>query len=162
MPAQHPFQKLAYPGKIADSLDLVVAASGPHIFVLNLLNGAVVSKWPYGDPKTGGREVALDGANESFRDEPSEKKRRLSTSQDDVVSAESSSSVEIEIERVKGRRRKPKLEPSLPKVSHLVTTADRTHLIAITAEDKCVRVFKINEHGQLDTLGERWEGCAIV
>lgn len=156
MLVQHPFQRISLPGRVSDSLYTVLAAAGPHIFVLNLLDGAILSKWPYEDTSTRVKSTLIpSGANRSVSGEPPEKKRRLSASQEDGSSPKSSSSVEIETERIKGQRRKPKPKPDLPNVSHLLTTRDGGHVIALTAEDKCVRVFKIDEQGRLNVLSER-------
>ena len=88
---------------------------------------------------------------------PPEKRRRLSNGAKEGQSESegSSSSVEIKTEKVKGQRRRPKPEPSLPNVSHLVAVPQRSKLIAVTAEDKCIRVFSVDDYGALSQLSER-------
>ncbi|KAF2498631.1 tRNA methyltransferas-like protein [Lophium mytilinum] len=42
-----------------------------------------------------------------------------------------------------------------PNVSKLVVTSDYQHLVAVTAEDKCLRVFRLDLTGRLEPLSER-------
>lgn len=54
--------------------------------------------------------------------------------------------------------KKRKLEHPLekqPNVIKLVVTSDNEHLVAVTAEDKCVRVFQITPSGELEELSQR-------
>lgn len=156
MRVHHPFQKIAHSGIAVDGINLLIAAAGPHIFVFNFSNGAVLFRWPYNDSASGaGGPLSSDEVARPSNGEPPEKKRRISKSRGNGTSPESSSSVEIETERVKGQRRKPKPKPGLPNVSHLLTTSDGKHVVAITAEDKCIRVFEIGGRGVLTALSER-------
>ncbi|KAL9617872.1 MAG: hypothetical protein Q9160_007360 [Pyrenula sp. 1 TL-2023] len=168
MRVHHPFQRIVHSGNAVDGNDFLVAAAGPHIFVLNFKDGAVLSRWPYNDKLSGnGGSLSSDEIARPSNGEPPEKRRKISKSQEDGASSESSTSVEIETERVKGQRRKPKPKPksNLPNVSHLLTTSDGRHTVAITAEDKCIRVFEIGGRGTLTALSERCmpkRPCAIV
>lgn len=54
--------------------------------------------------------------------------------------------------------KKIKLSPQegkSPNFSCLAITNDKTHLVAVTAEDKCIRVFSIDSGFQLHQLSER-------
>jgi len=81
----------------------------------------------------------------------------------------SEASIEIKTEgrqRQKGERRKPKIpDLTLPHVSHLITTSDGKHAIAITAEDKAVRVFNVSRNGRLRQVSSRpmpKKSCALT
>ncbi|KAK5019651.1 hypothetical protein BJ546DRAFT_1068926 [Cryomyces antarcticus] len=52
-----------------------------------------------------------------------------------------------------------------PNVIQLITSHDQEHVIAVTGEDKCIRVFAIDPTGQLTQLSERCmpkRPCAIA
>ncbi|KAF2442314.1 tRNA methyltransferas-like protein [Karstenula rhodostoma CBS 690.94] len=48
----------------------------------------------------------------------------------------------------------PVAEPK-PNLSHLKVTKDGTYLVAVTAEDKCIRVFQIGDQCRLEQLSQR-------
>lgn len=161
----HPFQKLCYVGQVG-SVGLLLAAAGPYILSLNLESGGVLSKWPDDTSRLPHEQAfggSLNGASRSRSkdDDPPSKRRKLSTSPEGVAedqdSDESSFSVEFVSERAKGQRRKRKkmVKPTLPNVSHISCTADGHHVIAATAEDKCVRVFEIDSLGRLKPQSQR-------
>ncbi|KAJ4345790.1 tRNA (guanine-N(7)-)-methyltransferase non-catalytic subunit trm82 [Didymosphaeria variabile] len=64
--------------------------------------------------------------------------------------------LEGEHEGPPGKRVKltPVTEPK-PNISHLKTTQDGQHLVAVTAEDKCIRVFQIDDQCRLEQLSQR-------
>ncbi|KAL9110248.1 MAG: hypothetical protein Q9227_005155 [Pyrenula ochraceoflavens] len=149
MRLQHPFQKLCYISRDDLKHSLLLAAAGPYILTLDITKGEVLSRWPQHTSKHERNTNSRDG-------QPPEKKRRLSNGEDDVQAdaSDSSTSVEIKTERVKGQRRKPKPEPPLPNVSHVIAALDGT-IVTITAEDKCIRTFSITTSGALGLLAER-------
>ena len=162
----HPFQKLCYISQASD-INILLAANGPYILSLDLKNGGVSSKWPddtahsppaqhFEASRAGAGAGALGGTDKE--DDPPNKRRKVSASQqEEQNSCESSSSIEFVSERAKGQRRKKKIvsKSALPNVSHLISTADGLHVIAVTAEDKCIRVFELNSLGNLRPLSER-------
>jgi tRNA (guanine-N(7)-)-methyltransferase subunit TRM82 len=158
----HPFQKLCY-SKQSGRIGFLLAATGPHVLCVDLENGGVPSKWPDNvDRPTDGKsyEGSRNGdlPSESMEDDPSSKRRKLSPSQEDKEEESPGSSVSIEFvsERAKGQRRKKKIvDSALPNVSHVVATLDGRHVIVVTAEDKCIRVFSINSSGRLKLSSER-------
>jgi hypothetical protein len=42
-----------------------------------------------------------------------------------------------------------------PNIIKLVVTESQTHVIVVTGEDKCIRVFEISESGDLQQLSQR-------
>jgi tRNA (guanine-N(7)-)-methyltransferase subunit TRM82 len=158
----HPFQKLCY-SRQSEGIGFLLAATGPYVLCVDLHNGGVASKWP-DDVARPTDEISHEGPKngdlprDSMEDEHPPKKRRLSQSQGDKEenSPESSVSIEFVSERAKGQRRKKKIVISaLPKVSHIVATLNGRHIIAVTAEDKCIRVFSLSPSGCLRLLSER-------
>lgn len=167
---EHPFQKLCYIDKGNSSL--LLAAAGSHIYSLCLASGSILSTWPStSDDDFSDAENGIS-ARKDHPGEPSSKKRRLSPQGAAAEWSDSSVSVEIVAERAKGQRRKRKvIDSKLPNLSHLVTTKDAEHVIAVTTDDKCIRVFELESvsqpgvEGKLKLLSERCMPkrlCAIV
>ena len=168
---EHPVQKLCY---LDGFDDLYFAAAGPHIYSVSREKAGetvVVSTWPAEDDD--GLSEAENGLAASKDPIRPSKKRRLSDGEAAGGSSESSISVEIVAERAKGQRRQAKtVHSKLPNVSHLIAAKDQKHIIAITAEDKCIRVFELASaldtryhRGRLKLLTQRCMPkrlCAIV
>lgn len=161
----HPFQKLCYISKAGDT-GILIAAAGPYILSLDLKDGGVLSKWPTETFKSNQAETRVlsgDGTlySRSGHHRHSGKRHKISLSkengQEEQMSGESSISVEFVSERVKGQRRKKKkgAQCTLPNVSHITCTNSGCHVISVTAEDKCIRVFKLEPSGHLNLLSER-------
>ena len=168
---EHPVQKLCY---LDGSDDLYFAAAGPYIYSVSREKAdetVIVSTWPGEDDDCFSEaENGLAASKDPVR--PS-KKRKLSEGEAASESSESSISVEIVAERAKGQRRKAKsVQSKLPNVSHLIAAKDRKHVIAVTAEDKCIRVLELtsvlesrHHRGRLKLLTQRCMPkrlCAIV
>jgi tRNA (guanine-N(7)-)-methyltransferase subunit TRM82 len=158
----HPFQKLCYISQSGGD-GLLLAAAGPQILSLDLTNGGILSRWPDDAPRSDEKpsyERSTNGEmlGRSVDDDPPTKRRKTSPSQEeDQDSRESSISVEFVSERAKGQRRKKKkvVKSPPPNVSHILSTGDGRHVVAVTAEDKCVRVFELVAAGFLKLLSER-------
>jgi tRNA (guanine-N(7)-)-methyltransferase subunit TRM82 len=166
----HPFQKLCYIDK--SDRGLLLAAGESYIYSFRLATGEILSTWPLdfdNDPSDVENGVATQ---RDHAREPPSKKRRLSAEEDAAQSSDSSLSVEIVAERAKGqRRKKTPVDSKLPNVSHLIATKDAKHVVAVSIEDKCIRVFELGSvpgpgsRGNLKLLSERCMPkrlCAIV
>lgn len=153
MAFQHPYQCLQHL-KIGDR-HILLAAAGPHIYSFDLQDGTLLSQWPlkpsHEQQKSQSSKRPSVDKEASENGEPPGKRRRLSSPDLEVGSE---SSAEIVVDRPHGRRRK-RLPSSTPNVSHIVATHDGKNLIAVTAEDKCIRVFDVGPAGHLRTLSER-------
>ncbi len=158
----HPFQKLCHIIQSGDS-GLLLAAAGPYILSLDLKNGGVLLKWPNDVHESSERQAEEGSRNGDFVGNTLDghrptKRRKLSFSQEEEEQDARQSSVSIEFvsERAKGQRRKKKIvKSSLPNVSHVLSTVDGRHVVAVTAEDKCIRVFELDSLGHLKLLSER-------
>ena len=160
-PHCHPFQKLYYISQ-SGNIHLLLVATGPNILSLDLKNGGILSKWPNDAVQSAERQSLEESGNGVMDDDPPAKRRKPNPSnwqQDEQEddSRDSSISVEFVSERAKGQRRKKKktVKPVLPNVSHIIATLDGFHVVATTAEDKCIRVFELDSSGQLRLLSER-------
>jgi tRNA (guanine-N(7)-)-methyltransferase subunit TRM82 len=158
----HPFQKLCYISQSGGN-GLLLAAAGPQILSFDLTNGGILSRWPNDAARPNVRPGSEKSTNgdvlaRSVDDDPPTKRRKTSPSQEEEQdSRESSVSVKFVSERAKGQRRKKKevVQSPLPNVSHILSTADRRHVVVVTAEDKCIRVFELLAPGFLKLLSER-------
>jgi tRNA (guanine-N(7)-)-methyltransferase subunit TRM82 len=155
----HPIQKLCYIDQ-SHGGEFLLAATGPYILSLDLKHGGVLSKWPddaqaLENPSNGGTH------GRPIDDESPRKRRKVSPSQrsEEQESRESSVSIEFVSERARGQRRRKKkiVQSILPNVSQIISTTDGRHAIAVTADDKCIRVFDIGPLGRLRPLSERKE-----
>lgn len=148
-----------------DSTDLILAATGSCIQSLSLTATKPLSIWPRG----------VDNPSDEERDNEARPAKRLKLGNEGKptlgreTSEASEASIDIKVEgkpRQKGERRKPKVpDTSLPHVSHLVATSDGNYAVAITVEDKAVRVFQISDSGNLQQLSSRSmpkKACAII
>lgn len=129
---QHPFQCLQYLRKSkADSCGLLIASAGPKIYSCRASLGYRVAVWP-SDSKGNG-----DTALVAERQGPPEKKRKFSPSTEDEDKNIAKTAV------------------TWSNVPLLVASPDEQYIIALTAEDKCIRVFMVEDDGCLRQLSAR-------
>ena len=157
----YPFQSLVCcPNTSKIRSSVLLAASGPHIYSFDAQDGSFLSSWPgqalerkavalaevpVGEDKTTTKDC---GSTES---EPPSKRRRISLSR----AVSSSTSTEILVEsRVETDSNKA-TQISNADVSKLIYTSNGSHVIAVTGEDKAIRVFKLGEDGSLTQISER-------
>ena len=153
MAFKHPFQKIHHVRRREGGL--LLAAAGPYLHSLDLKTGVLLSSWPAGKKERNGSVAAFNDRTDD--DQRPAKKQKTETSGDEEsdVSSDSVNLVTEGAPRVKGQRRKPKKVSPPPNVSHLLATSSGSHVIAVTAEDKCVRVFELQGSGRLKSLTER-------
>lgn len=142
---RHPFQKL-WPIPGTKSL---VAAAGSKLYGIDTSSGQTQWKFP---PAVA---TPSDGEQGSNHQEPHAKRRKLDNGTSHIKESDSPSrrssedSINIKTERVKGERKKTKVEKEQPppNLSHLLATEDGKHLIIVTAEDKAVSVYEVTSAG---------------
>ena len=159
----HPYQCLLYcsrPGQA--EAGILVASSGPYIHTFNVHNGTYLSSWPSGqglakskkDDATAELGSGLTGKTETYQEDSQRprKRRKSSPPRDD-----SGSSTEIVVSGGDADDLSPRLKPAIsPPVIKLAGTSDGQHVVAVTGEDKCIRVFELPEDGCLIQLSERY------
>lgn len=152
MSFQHPFQAFQQFGSQGpDGGGILVAATGPKIYTFDVENGRQLSVWPQSlDPeKSEPIDTAPGDEVDSESQGPPEKKRKLSPSADDSKADDS------KVANGKDSGGKGKSTEEWTIIPILTTSADGKHLIALTGEDKCVRVFDANKDGKLTQLSGR-------
>ena len=159
----HPYQCLLYcsrPGQA--EAGILVASSGPYIHTFNVHNGTHISTWPSGqelgkaskDDATAELGSGVTGKTETHQEDPQRprKRQKLSPPRDD-----SASSAEIVVNGGDADDEHARLKQAIsPPVIKLAGTSDGRHVVAVTGEDKCIRVFELPEDGCLIQLSERY------
>ena len=171
----HPYQCLYYCQR-SDQLGIgfLVGASGGCIHTFNTQNGRYLSTWPHSEKIARGR---LEGqksdqdsevlyAESSPHDDSNRptKRQKLSLVRDE--SGSSSAEIVVAKNSNYGESSCPE-QPMLPQVIKLTGTSNGQHVIAVTGEDKCVRVFDLAADGTLKQISERqgnaeWLHCSVV
>jgi tRNA (guanine-N(7)-)-methyltransferase subunit TRM82 len=78
---------------------------------------------------------------------PAEKRRKLSTAPDDQN--------EESKEKPSTKKAPGNQLPEWTNIPILLTSSDGKHVVAVTADDKCIRVFSLSEDGKLDEISSR-------
>jgi len=158
----HPYQCLLYCSGFDQSEGgILVAASGPYIHTFSADNGSHISTWPpiratkqYDERATKAPPISTDQLvveNDNAAFERPQKRRRLSSVRED-----SGSSAEIVVgggsKDVEGLETK---QSSSPPVVNLACTSTGQRVVAVTGEDKCIRVFELTAGGIISQLSER-------
>jgi len=158
----HPYQCLlscSRPGQA--EAGVLVAACGPFLHTFSVQDGKYLSTWPSNkgidpsknnrpEPREGFKNVRSEDPDQGSPERP-EKRRKLSPARDD-----SGSSAEIVVnggeEAVSSIQTNNVLNPSFIK---LAGTSNGQYVVAVTGEDKCIRVFTLSGIGILTQLSER-------
>ena len=153
-----PFQRLLYCSQQSSThLNVLLAASGPSIRVFAAEDGTFISKWSHVETPEGEKNPRDRSPGSHDAKEPPLKKKKLSGGDD----AASDTSVEVVVEDGSKRRRKPKRKPfSIPSVVLLIATTDGKYIVAVTGEDKTIRVLELLGNGTLKQLSQRYKGTA--
>lgn len=150
----HPFQCLLYcPPTAVRKRSILLAAAGSRIFSFDIQNGTFISVWP----STSGIVQEHSAVAPSTDHDPGrpEKRRKLAIPQH----TSSSDSAEIVVEN--GNNVDVHADNSQVSTSNVIKlerTADSEFIVAVTGEDKCIRVFKLHEDGKLTQLSKRHGG----
>lgn len=164
----HPFQHILYCEEPhGDDLGLLFAASGCWIYSFSASDGSFISRWSpttnqHGIGKSFQNQQIDPGENESGR---LGKVRKLNETED----ASEGTLVEIVVDNADQRSKNQMAEdPPAPAVIKLAVTPNLKHLVAVTGEDKCIRVLRVSADGGLEQLSIRYavqiycEICLIV
>ncbi|KAJ5219324.1 uncharacterized protein N7498_001423 [Penicillium cinerascens] len=137
---QHPFQCLQYVNRLADGQqDVLVASAGRHLYTYDAATGQRLDVWPQ-DVDT----------SESAGADSTEAQAHLEKEQN--PSSVSKEQAEQQPAPKKGSKDKGPAWSNIPLV---VVSLDGKYVAAVTAEDKCIRVFTLSEEGKLQELSSR-------
>lgn len=149
---QHPIKCIRRFGCVnAGQREFLAASAGPKIYLFDATTGSKLSSWPSkpapADP--GAAASSLNEAAGAGGSEPPEKRRKLSSSPSAEASGKSGDGKTASTGIAKSAA------PQWTSISILVVTKTGNHVIAVTTEDKCVRVFEVAKDGALLQLSER-------
>ena len=148
----NPFQCVLFCSRLKQGLpSIVLAASGSSIYSIGSSDGALLSIWP----KRTHLEKSVPADSDEVISERPEKRRKLS-----VAASSESSSAEIVVEnggkKKRSRARARLMGADFPAIIKLISTSSGKHAVAVTGEDKCIRVFDILDDGSIEQISERY------
>ena len=158
----HPYQCLSYCQQASQSeIGILVGASGSCIHTFSAQNGRYLSTWPSLESTSQSGSIDQIVGNESevvrLKGSPQDlirpsKRQKLSPARDES----GSSAAEIVVMGHSDNGELPRLhQPSIPPVIKLASTSSGQRVIAVTGEDKRIRVFDLAADGTLTQLSER-------
>ncbi len=149
-----PFQSLLYCSRSANQKsDVFLAASGCYILSFDVDTGSLLSTWP--SPPRPSEAVSIDLNHcEETGSERQAKRRKVALPRD----ASGSDSAEIVVEN---NRLDIESIPftdggSSSNVPKIISSADNKYTVAVTAEDKSIRVFQLSDTGNLLQISIRY------
>lgn len=156
----HFFQCLLFSTLATDgSPSFLLAASRSHIFVFSAEDGKLLSTWQSNQCQAVDLQSTQSRADEVGKEESARRptKRRKKGSPDDESE---SSSAEIVTEDGRQKTRKSS-KPIImePNVITLAATSDGQAIVAVTDEDKSIRVLSLGSNGALQQLSQRQDDC---
>ncbi|EFW15426.1 tRNA (guanine-N(7)-)-methyltransferase non-catalytic subunit trm82 [Coccidioides posadasii str. Silveira] len=140
--------------------ELLAAVAGPSIQIFDAGTGSLLSSWP---PASFLRpldsDISPDRASSADTcAEPPEKRRKLTPPVNESGEAQTEQSAKAKA------RRSETAEQAWSTIPILVISGTGDHIVAVTGEDKCLRVFEVKQDGKLTQLTERCmpkRPCAI-
>ncbi|KAI9931622.1 WD repeat-containing protein 4 [Aspergillus wentii] len=148
MSFQHPFHCVRFiKRQQSGAQNLLVATAGPKIYSFAAESGQRLAVWPQ-DVEPSKEDSSKDiGTEASPEDQtPPEKKIKVTPSTDQTAGEDPKSTSQ--------ESKKPKT-PAWSSIPLLIASSDGKHVVALTSEDKCLRVFAVGEDGSLQQLSER-------
>lgn len=135
---------------------VLLAASGGCIFTFEVDTGSLISTWPSSLKQSGIRST-ISHDHEETDPEREAKRQKIAISRN----ASSSDSADIVVESKLDTDSAPITNhgPS-SHVAKLISTKDCKHVVAITAEDKSIRVFGLSGRGDLEQISVRFDTIA--
>jgi tRNA (guanine-N(7)-)-methyltransferase subunit TRM82 len=151
---QHPFQCIRYlNGNILHGNSYLIASAGPRLYSLSPKDGHIRAVWPSESQIPDNTNSKSTSESDDYH-EPPEKKRRLSSSAGPPYSPQ-------ECRTEKTAKQPPSTTDGPASINWttiplvLVSEASR-HVIAVTAEDKSLRVFEVKQDGTLTQKSKRY------
>lgn len=159
----HPYQCLCYCQRANQSeTSILVGASGCYIHTFNAQNGRYLSTWPslekLAQTQPAGEESEKQSELLDRKSAPQDesgrptKRQKLSLARDE--SGSSSAEIVVAGDGDNGEWISPQV-PSRSPIIKLAGTSNGQKVVAVTGEDKCIRVFSLAADGTLTQLSER-------
>ena len=139
----HPFQCLLYCFRIPSSR-LLVTAAGSYLRTFDIDRGVHLCTWP-SNGKHEYLDTKLSKAPLHHDEAPDSPAKRVKLS----LERSESSSAEIVVDETEV------IEAPNPPILKLAATSNGQYVVAISGEDKCIRVFELSAGGILNLYSER-------
>lgn len=137
---QHPFQCVKYTKQQpSGSAGLLVASAGRRLYSYSAVDGQCLDAWP--------KTVESSSEFASNDQAPAEKRRKISPAPD--------AQKEESKEKPSTKKASGNQLPEWTNIPILLTSSNGKHVVALTADDKCIRVFSLSEDGKLDEISSR-------
>lgn len=157
--------------------DILFAARSGRIHTFRLADGKIIASWQHPDAEKVSNAVESNKTSalvneastttevDTPQDDASEPpaKRQKTTAEEDVSQSKPNYTAQDGGPK-KGRRQKGKNKegvvsrvPDRPMVTHLTSTADGKHVLAVTGHDKTIWIFEHDGEGHLTQISQRWE-----
>lgn len=151
VPFRYPFQCIQYAGgQSADVPQIIVASAGPKLYSFSAEDGRKLFTWPPAElSRNGDNRHESGNRQDAGTDEPPEKRRKIAASAEDIEKSHEA--------KVSENNEQKNIPPSefWSTIPILVASPSGRHIVAVTAEDKSVRVFCIERDGGLTQLSRR-------
>ena len=145
-----PFQCLLYcPKSGSQQPDILLAASGSSIFSFDVQSGSLLSTWP-SPPK---RSLEIGDPGNRYAERQSER-QEISISREASHSGSADIVVGNDLDIDSNANRNG---GSSGNVAKLICTSDSKHVVAVTAEDKSIRVFEQAVDGSPTQISVRYD-----
>ena len=159
----HPYQCLYYCQRASQfETDILVGASGCCIHTFSAKDWRYLSRWPPLEKDAQTQSFSQKSDNESGvfypktspQDESNRpmKRPKLSLARDE---SGSSSAEIVVVENSDICESSSPQQPSKPPIIKLAGTSNGQQIVAVTGEDKCIRVFNLAADGTLTQFSER-------
>ncbi|KAJ5363834.1 tRNA (guanine-N(7)-)-methyltransferase non-catalytic subunit trm82 [Penicillium cataractarum] len=136
---QHPFQSLKLVKRHSQGLpNVLVASAGSYIYSYGAESGQRLAVWPQQVETSRGSTSAPTSTSDDQA--PPEKRIRLSSPENDSEQKPAATTDG---------------STAWTNIPIVLVTSDGKHVVALTAEDKCIRVFSLTEDGHFKELSSR-------
>lgn len=153
--------------------DLLLAARGPHLDVINLSSATLIFSWKslLASPKQNQSKACAETTLEQSLEIPNDKAEAKNSPPAKKIKLTQSKTSEVDtsFKSKESKLGNPKDKNNLfsidsPNISLLTSTKDGKHVVIVTREDKTIRVLEIIGTGQsceLIQLSQRWVGLVL-
>jgi len=148
-----PFQNIFYCSRSAyQKSDVLLAASGCSILSFDVDTGSLLSAWPSPPRPSEAISIGFNDCEET-ESERQAKRRKLALPRD----ASGSDSAEIVVDNRLDIESIPITDGgSSSNVAKMISSADSKYIVAVTVEDKSIRVFELSDTGNLLQISVRY------
>lgn len=164
-----PFQCLLYCSRSAfQKSDILLCASGSHIYSFDVSNGCFLAQWPpwggfsnLNPENIKGHKSYAGAANPALREFNEVHHLAPSKRQKQSLNQNSSDSTSTETLQDTGSQHRHELDRVLSldastAVIKLAGTSNSQYIVAVTDGDKCIRVLELQDDGSLIQLSARY------